>query len=153
MRVKRGSELNQVRQISIWRPGTFASGRRRGKDGNKRASAALGGDLAGELDLGLQGMIRRAAGIYVQRAGQRSQQGWRERRRGKKAPARPLGRRGARGHHQAAWGACSPPCAAPGLLHGDKAATEARNRRRRRKARVRGPGGARCRQGRFGRGT
>jgi hypothetical protein len=70
-----------VRRISIRRPGTFASGQRRGKAGGERAAAALGGDLAGELDLGLQGMIQRVGGIYVQRPGRRSQLGWRLRRR------------------------------------------------------------------------
>jgi hypothetical protein len=80
MQVKRGGGLNQVRRISIRRPGTFASGQRRGKAGGERSAAALGGDLAGELDLGLQGMIRCAGGIYVERAGRRSQQGRRERR-------------------------------------------------------------------------
>jgi hypothetical protein len=68
----------------------FASGRRRGKADDERAAAALGGDLAGELDLGLQDMIRHAGGIYVQRAGRRSQWGqWLRRRSGGAA-----GRRG-----------------------------------------------------------
>jgi hypothetical protein len=58
--------------------------------GGEWAAAALGDDLASELDLGLQGMIRRAGGIYVQRAGRRSQ--WGRRLRQKSGGA--AGRRG-----------------------------------------------------------
>jgi hypothetical protein len=80
LRAARAAGLDLVRWISIRRPRTFASGRRRGKAGDEWAAAALRGDLAGELDFGLQGKIRRAEGIYVQCAGRRSQPGLRERR-------------------------------------------------------------------------
>jgi hypothetical protein len=56
-----------------------AARRRVTADGGGRRRAAVG--LAGGPDLGLQGLIRRAESIYVQRAGLRSYLGRRLRRR------------------------------------------------------------------------
>jgi hypothetical protein len=81
------------------------------------------------------------------------------RRRGQRTPSMAPRRRGARGRHQAARKACSPPCASLSELLDDEAASTAGNRRWRRKPRVRVPeaaahgakGGAGC-SGRQSRG-
>jgi hypothetical protein len=57
--------------------------------------------------------------------------------RGQRTPATAPRRRGARGRHQAARKACSPPCTSLGELLDDEAASTMGERRRRRKPRVR----------------
>jgi hypothetical protein len=114
----------------------------------RAAAAALGGGLAGtrpKTSYGL-GLPR---GFYLDegcnatnsteaaRTAAKRRSGGTARRRGQRTPATAPRRWGARGRHQAARKACSPPCASLGELLDDEAASTAGNRRRQQKPRVR----------------
>jgi hypothetical protein len=127
-----------------------ASGRRRGRAGGERLRRCWTAKLAGAR-------LKRARGLGLPRGfhldkecnttysteatrtAAKRRSGGTVRRRGQRTPATAPTRRGARGRHQAARKACSPPCASLGELLDDEAASTAGNRRQGRKPRVRVP--------------
>jgi hypothetical protein len=144
-----GGGLNQARRILIRRHRTCTCGGRRrptaAADGGGRRRQPVAG-LTGEPYLGLQSFIRRAEGIYVQRAGRRSQRGRRlRRRRGgvgvrrggatrlrRQSPATAPRRYGVQGRRQATRAGSSPPDADLGRFHDDETAATSEDQRRRR---------------------
>jgi hypothetical protein len=137
-RVKRGRRADQMRQISIRRSRTRASGWAAAGDGRRRRPVESGGGTRRrpQSRAPVPDSTRERPLCNARRAADRSRAATRAevRRRGRSArrcgartPATGLGRRGARGCQQAAPGSSSPSCEAPGRSHGDEAAAEPGN--------------------------